>query len=90
MMIINDTAAKAFAVMRQNLIWATLYNLIAIPAAAMGLLNPWMSAVGMSLSSVIVVVNALRLQVMPRAWTGLKNNPDLSETNVSFESVKAV
>jgi Cu2+-exporting ATPase len=56
------TAARTLAVIRQNLAWATLYNLCAIPAAAFGLLNPWMSGVGMSLSSAVVVINALRLR----------------------------
>ncbi|MDL2354822.1 MAG: heavy metal translocating P-type ATPase [Pseudomonadota bacterium] len=56
------TAARTLAVIRQNLAWATLYNLCAIPAAAFGLLNPWMSGIGMSLSSAVVVVNALRLR----------------------------
>ncbi|PRC93483.1 heavy metal translocating P-type ATPase [Solimicrobium silvestre] len=64
--VLNDTASKTLTVIRQNLFWATLYNLIAIPAAALGLLNPWMSGVGMSLSSVVVVLNALRLQRLPR------------------------
>jgi Cu2+-exporting ATPase len=64
--IVDDTAAKTITVIRQNLAWATLYNLLAIPAAALGILNPWMSGVGMSLSSVVVVINALRLQRMPR------------------------
>ena len=56
------TAARTLAVIRQNLAWATLYNLCAIPAAACGLLNPWMSGVGMALSSAVVVINALRLR----------------------------
>ncbi|MDQ9170518.1 heavy metal translocating P-type ATPase [Oxalobacteraceae bacterium R-40] len=56
------TAAHTMAVIRQNLAWATLYNIVAIPAAAIGLLNPWLSAVGMSLSSAIVVINAMRLR----------------------------
>jgi Cu2+-exporting ATPase len=56
------TAARTLAVIRQNLAWATLYNLCAIPAAAAGLLDPWMSGVGMSLSSAVVVINALRLR----------------------------
>jgi Cu2+-exporting ATPase len=60
------TADRALRVIRQNLGWATLYNGIAIPAAALGLLNPWLSAVGMSLSSAVVVINALRL----RRWKG--------------------
>ena len=48
-------------VVRQNLTWAALYNLTALPLAALGLLEPWMAAIGMSLSSVVVVANALRL-----------------------------
>jgi P-type Cu2+ transporter len=55
-------ASKTMAVIRQNLIWATLYNVIAIPAAAFGLLNPWLSGIGMSVSSAVVVLNALRLR----------------------------
>ena len=55
-------AARTLRVVRQNLAWATLYNAIAIPAAALGLVNPWLSAVGMSASSAVVVINALRLR----------------------------
>ncbi|MDO8300389.1 heavy metal translocating P-type ATPase [Lacisediminimonas sp.] len=55
------TAGRTMAVVRQNLWWASVYNLVAIPAAALGWLNPWMAGVGMSLSSAIVVANALRL-----------------------------
>ena len=47
--------------MRQNFSWALAYNGLAIPAAASGIIAPWMAAIGMSLSSLIVVVNALRL-----------------------------
>lgn len=46
---------------RQNLGWAIIYNLIAIPAAVTGYLEPWHAALGMSLSSLLVVLNALRL-----------------------------
>lgn len=56
------TAARTMAVIRQNLAWATLYNLTAIPAAALGYLNPWLSGAGMALSSAVVVLNALRLR----------------------------
>jgi Cu2+-exporting ATPase len=58
----DRVAAKTLAVIRQNLAWATLYNVLAIPAAALGWINPWLSGVGMSLSSVVVVLNALRLR----------------------------
>jgi Cu2+-exporting ATPase len=54
-------AGRTLAVIRQNLGWATVYNALAIPAAACGLINPWVSAVGMSASSALVVLNALRL-----------------------------
>ena len=57
-----DTARRTLAVIRQNLIWASVYNLVAIPAAASGLLNPWMSGIGMAASSALVVLNALRLR----------------------------
>lgn len=48
-------------VIHQNLIWAISYNLLALPAAAAGLVPPWLAAIGMSSSSLIVVLNALRL-----------------------------
>lgn len=54
-------SAKTQAIVQQNFIWAVGYNICAIPAAAMGYVSPWMAAIGMSLSSLIVVVNALRL-----------------------------
>lgn len=60
--------SSAFILMRktrniiiQNLGWAVIYNLIAIPAAVLGLITPWMAAIGMSLSSLLVVLNSLRL-----------------------------
>ncbi|MDH3451864.1 MAG: cation-translocating P-type ATPase, partial [Gammaproteobacteria bacterium] len=46
----------------QNLSWAVLYNLVAIPAAALGYVPPWLAAIGMSLSSLLVVGNAYRLK----------------------------
>jgi Cu2+-exporting ATPase len=55
-------ATRTMSVIRQNLAWATLYNAIAIPAAALGYLNPWVSGIGMSASSAVVVINALRLR----------------------------
>jgi Cu2+-exporting ATPase len=61
-----EGADATMAVVRQNLAWAMVYNAVAIPAAAAGWLNPWMSGVGMSLSSMLVVANALRLRRMAR------------------------
>jgi len=48
-------------VIRQNLGWAIVYNLIALPLAVAGLVPPWLAAIGMSISSLVVVLNALRL-----------------------------
>jgi Cu2+-exporting ATPase len=49
-------------IIRQNLVWAAGYNLAVVPFAAMGWIPPWGAAIGMSLSSLLVVMNALRLQ----------------------------
>jgi Cu2+-exporting ATPase len=56
-----DMAARTRRIIRQNMSWALLYNFGAIPAAAMGLVAPWLAALGMSLSSLLVVINAMRL-----------------------------
>jgi Cu2+-exporting ATPase len=54
-------AKKASKITKQNLLWALIYNAIALPLAASGELTPWIAALGMSLSSVLVVLNALRI-----------------------------
>jgi Cu2+-exporting ATPase len=54
-------ARKTQQIIRQNLGWALGYNLIAIPAAALGHVTPWIAGIGMSASSLLVVLNALRL-----------------------------
>ena len=54
-------ARNALRVMRQNLAWALAYNLAAVPLAALGFVSPWLAALGMSLSSLGVVLNARRL-----------------------------
>jgi Cu2+-exporting ATPase len=54
-------ANRTLRIIRQNLVWAVSYNLVALPAAALGFVAPWMAAIGMSSSSLLVVVNALRL-----------------------------
>ena len=54
-------ARRARRLMRQNLAWAVLYNLIAIPLAATGQVTPLIASIGMAASSLIVVGNALRV-----------------------------
>jgi Cu2+-exporting ATPase len=56
-----EVAKRTAAVIRQNLIWAFAYNVVAMPAAMLGWVTPWMAGIGMSASSLLVVVNALRL-----------------------------
>ena len=60
-------ARRTRAIIVQNLGWAMAYNLIALPVAAMGWVTPWLAALGMALSSLIVTVNALRLTRTPRS-----------------------
>ncbi|WP_038035792.1 MULTISPECIES: heavy metal translocating P-type ATPase [unclassified Thioalkalivibrio] len=57
-----DQARHTRRVIRQNIAWAIGYNVVALPVAAAGLLTPWLAALGMSLSSLLVVGNALRLR----------------------------
>ncbi|MGY2376078.1 heavy metal translocating P-type ATPase [Pseudomonas sp. SDO524_S393] len=57
-----EISHKTYAKIRQNLFWAFVYNLIGIPLAAFGLLNPVLAGAAMALSSVSVVSNALLLK----------------------------
>jgi Cu2+-exporting ATPase len=54
-------AGETVAVIQQNQRWALLYNLVAIPLAALGFVPPWLAALGMSFSSLCVIGNALRI-----------------------------
>ena len=61
-----DISRRTYAKIRQNLFWAFVYNLVGVPLAAFGLLNPMVAGAAMALSSVSVVSNALLL----RRWQG--------------------
>jgi len=54
------SAQRANRIIWQNLYWAASYNLLAIPMAAIGMIPPWAAAIGMSLSSLLVAINASR------------------------------
>jgi Cu2+-exporting ATPase len=55
-------ARRTMRIVRQNLAWSFAYNFLAIPLAVVGWVTPWMAGIGMSSSSLLVVLNALRLQ----------------------------
>ncbi|MGV7209242.1 heavy metal translocating P-type ATPase [Oxalobacteraceae bacterium A2-2] len=57
-----DISRRSYAKIRQNLFWAFIYNLVGIPLAALGLLNPMVAGAAMALSSVSVISNALLLR----------------------------
>ncbi len=54
-------ARRALQIVRQNLIWAAAYNFVCIPLALMGYLPPWLAGIGMALSALGVLLNALRI-----------------------------
>lgn len=60
--ILRDIARQTRRIIRQNLGWAIGYNLLALPLAAFGYIAPWAAAIGMSVSSLLVVLNSARLQ----------------------------
>ncbi|HEY9101147.1 heavy metal translocating P-type ATPase [Chitinimonas sp.] len=62
-------AKRTRQVIRQNLWWALGYNLVALPVALAGWVTPWLASLGMALSSLLVVVNAIRLAA-PRRKAG--------------------
>ena len=57
---------RTLTVIKQNLWWSFTYNFTSVPLAMAGLITPWMAGLGMALSSLLVVVNALRLQRQPK------------------------
>lgn len=59
-------ARRSERIVRQNLVWAVAYNVVALPFAVLGLVTPWAAAIGMTASSLIVTLNALRI---PRGAT---------------------
>jgi Cu2+-exporting ATPase len=71
LVVLNENLSVIFAtyrksrqtmqIVRQNLVWAGIYNVIAVPLAVLGWMPPWAAGLGMAASSLVVVLNALRL-----------------------------
>ena len=57
----RDVARRAMRVLRQNLAWALVYNAVCVPLALLGWFPPWAAGLGMATSSLVVVLNALRI-----------------------------
>jgi P-type Cu2+ transporter len=60
LLLAHQVAARTVAIVRQNMVWAAAYNAACIPLALVGWLPPWAAGLGMALSSLLVVGNALR------------------------------
>ncbi len=63
--LLIDTAARARRIARENIAWSIGYHLLIVPFAVAGVLSPWLAAVGMAASSLLVTLNALRLRRAP-------------------------
>lgn len=59
-------ARRTMRIVRQNLLWAALYNAVAVPLALVGWMPPWLAGLGMAGSSLLVILNALRLAANTR------------------------
>jgi Cu2+-exporting ATPase len=80
-------ARRTMAIVRQNLVWALFYNLLAIPLAVGGMLAPWMAALGMSLSSLLVMLNALRLGTAITAYSAKTEDSSCCASTATPEPV---
>ena len=59
-------AHRTLAIVRQNLVWAAIYNAVCVPLAISGSLPAWLAGLGMAISSLVVMLNAARLSRTPR------------------------
>lgn len=74
-------AQRTMQTIKQNIAWAIFYNLISIPLAFFGILSPWMAGLGMAISSLIVVANAMHLTKFSDSSTPDSSTPSSSTPN---------
>ncbi|MGI0116839.1 heavy metal translocating P-type ATPase [Zooshikella sp. RANM57] len=87
LLTVFDIAKQTRNTIRTNLIWALSYNLVALPLAACGIIQPWMAAIGMASSSLLVVANALRLS---RSKASCRPTQDLHTQSSQITSLETV
>ena len=85
-------ARQMLSILRQNRRWALAYNLAAVPLAALGFVPPWLAAIGMSASSLAVVLNALRIgrageRESPSARRGARGRPSSARVGMNSLAV---
>jgi Cu2+-exporting ATPase len=61
LVLAHDLAGRCMRVVRQNMLWAAVYNAVCIPLALVGWLPPWAAGLGMATSSLLVIGNSMRL-----------------------------
>ena len=71
-------ARRTLRIVRQNIAWAFIYNFLVLPLAFAGALTPWAAALGMSASSLVVALNALRLERGPHRARPVQAAPRLA------------
>ena len=76
-------AQQTMQTIKQNIAWAIFYNLISIPLAFFGILSPWMAGLGMAISSLIVVANAMHLTKFSDSSTLDSSSLDSSTLDLS-------
>jgi len=68
---------KTMQIVRQNLMWAAIYNFSCVPLAMLGYLPAWLAGLGMACSSLGVVLNAMRLSKTIQFESGLEPDIDV-------------
>jgi Cu2+-exporting ATPase len=85
-----DIARETWRIVQQNLVWALSYNALALPLAVTGLVTPWMAGIGMGASSLLVVLNALRLARSGPSRGRTPHHPGATDQEVPLPSRERV